>query len=466
MAHKLYLDPIRKRTGWTGDKLSGLMNRIIAVNQEKAFTAIGRLRATQFEKQNVRSGSTFKLPDLSEVLPKQSVFARKAAIRGRLITDNLRDSLTRDLRATLAESKWTGAKGKMNPKLIDAFRERITQSFEGYTKRDPRYGMPSNIRNIAVTEIGATINDVKKTYHDRLMQANPDMKAFKTWNHSSDRKRIKVPRRGHMRMNGVRVEASESFQVPLYDAKGRYVRTDSMDRPHDERAPLDQVIGCMCSINYSYIKAARNVHKELEDNIRVLKAAAPVGTIHQRKDGKYKKISDTEWQKIGEEKESPKQEQKQPEQEKENASEKIKQEAIKKFGLTNNIDEAGYIMDDGKLLDFSGKNQGGSSGSRALDHRDVNTMDSITQTDSATEGMVDFMNKAKAIRIDNKQGAINSIGFPNEEQMQTILRNIKNFELPIRIQIDNEKGNQIGSEEIDSDKPIDIIRAYEKLKSK
>ena len=251
-ARKLYLDPIRKRTGWTGDRLSGLMNRIIAVNQEKAFTAIGRLRSSQFEKQNVKQA--FRLPDLSEVLPKRSVFARKAAIRGRLITDNLRDSLTRDLRATLAESEWTGARGKMNPKLIDAFRERITQSFEGYTKRDPRYGMPSNIRNIAVTEIGATINDVKKTYHDRIMQSNPDIKAYKTWQHSGDRKRIKVPRRGHLRMNGVRVEASTSFQVPLYDAKGRYVRTDSMDRPHDERAPLEQVLGCLCTVNYSYRK--------------------------------------------------------------------------------------------------------------------------------------------------------------------------------------------------------------------
>lgn len=249
MAHKLYLDPIRRKTGWKGEKLAGLMNRIIAVNQEKAFTAIGRLRSSQFGKQNVRSGSTFKLPDLSEVLPKRSVFMRKAAIRGRLITDNLRDELTRDLRKTLAETPWT-SRGAM----IDTFRKRITETFTGYTKRDPRYGMPSNIRNIAVTEIGATINDVKKTYHDRLMQANPDMQAFKTWAHSGDRKRIKQPRRGHLRMNGVRVDASESFQVPYYDSKGHVIRTDYMDRPHDERAPLDQVIGCMCSVNYSYRK--------------------------------------------------------------------------------------------------------------------------------------------------------------------------------------------------------------------
>lgn len=40
-------------------------------------------------------------------------------------------------------------------------------------------------------------------------------------------------------------------------------------------------------------------------------------------------------------------------------------------GLTDNIHEAGYILPDGKLLDFSGKRQGGSAGQRAEDHRQI-----------------------------------------------------------------------------------------------
>lgn len=42
------------------------------------------------------------------------------------------------------------------------------------------------------------------------------------------------------------------------------------------------------------------------------------------------------------------------------------------FGETHDPAEAGYIMDDGAMLDFSGKNEGGSAGNRQYDHNDIN----------------------------------------------------------------------------------------------
>ncbi|MHA2135679.1 MAG: hypothetical protein ACW99J_17630 [Candidatus Thorarchaeota archaeon] len=45
--------------------------------------------------------------------------------------------------------------------------------------------------------------------------------------------------------------------------------------------------------------------------------------------------------------------------------------AVEMFGLTENMFEAGYLMADGSMLDFSGKNQGGQSGVRNFDHRDI-----------------------------------------------------------------------------------------------
>ena len=41
------------------------------------------------------------------------------------------------------------------------------------------------------------------------------------------------------------------------------------------------------------------------------------------------------------------------------------------FGLTDNIAEAGWLLDNGDMLDFSGKREGGSAGVRNLDHRDI-----------------------------------------------------------------------------------------------
>lgn len=71
--------------------------------------------------------------------------------------------------------------------------------------------------------------------------------------------------------------------------------------------------------------------------------------------------------------------------------------AIDVFGLTDNPNEAGYILDSGELLDFSGKREGGTAGTRALDHRDIGRI--IIGDHGGTEGMVWFMYKTGAIRM-------------------------------------------------------------------
>ena len=45
--------------------------------------------------------------------------------------------------------------------------------------------------------------------------------------------------------------------------------------------------------------------------------------------------------------------------------------AIKIFGTTNNPNECGYILTDGKMLDFSEKKNGGQKGTRNADHRQI-----------------------------------------------------------------------------------------------
>jgi hypothetical protein len=45
--------------------------------------------------------------------------------------------------------------------------------------------------------------------------------------------------------------------------------------------------------------------------------------------------------------------------------------AKKRFGTTDDVREAAWILPDGSMLDFSGKRQGGSPGVRHMDHREV-----------------------------------------------------------------------------------------------
>ena len=69
--------------------------------------------------------------------------------------------------------------------------------------------------------------------------------------------------------------------------------------------------------------------------------------------------------------------------------------AIEEFGTTDDPREAGYILQDGTMLDFSGKVEGGSPGTRSYDHRQIGSiMDDLSGYDS----LVEFASKTGSIR--------------------------------------------------------------------
>lgn len=51
----------------------------------------------------------------------------------------------------------------------------------------------------------------------------------------------------------------------------------------------------------------------------------------------------------------------------------------KRFGITTDFREAGWILPDGIMLDFSGKNEGGRPHYRSLDHSEVGGASGKTQ---------------------------------------------------------------------------------------
>lgn len=63
---------------------------------------------------------------------------------------------------------------------------------------------------------------------------------------------------------------------------------------------------------------------------------------------------------------------------------------VQNFGLTTDVAEAGYILPDGRMLDFSGKSHGWTPGRRGLDHR---------EPPIGEGGMVEFMRRSGAVRF-------------------------------------------------------------------
>lgn len=262
---KMHLDRLKQRYGFKGRKYGNLMKRIIANNTEAISRAVGRISNANYKKQfkiyrtRVRR---FVLPEVQDVLPKRSVFIRKGAERGVLLTDSLKTELDKQLRSILIDYKdrkkpvyviRRGAKaGRINPQVIGEFEKRIMNTFTNYTKKDKRYGIPSNIHTIAVTEVRSTVSEIKEQYNSKLLAKNKDkLRMFKRWIHN--RALSKEHRPHHAQMHGRTVEGSKEFAVRRkVKKKGRWVQIGwtRMKRPHDPSAPSDQVIGCNCDLDY------------------------------------------------------------------------------------------------------------------------------------------------------------------------------------------------------------------------
>ena len=266
---KLHLSRLIKKYGFSSSQVKGanyrkLMKDVLANNSENTARATTRLSqdhwAKSLKKVKRTKGRQFIIPSVEETLPKRSVFIKKAAEQGNLISDTLRDRLTANLRSSLenfrtaktdepAFIRRAGTKaGTINPELIKQFQKDITETFESYTKTDPKFGVPGNVKTIAVTEMRSTINEIKHSYNRELMSRNPEMMMRKRW--QQNKKLAAVPRKGHMIVHGVEIDMDSDFEVPLYNHKGKKIGTTKMQRPHDADAPLEQVAGCNCDVVY------------------------------------------------------------------------------------------------------------------------------------------------------------------------------------------------------------------------
>lgn len=250
---KIHLDRLGKKYQGkvTGSKYESLMTQIIASNSESVSKAILRLSDEALTKQTKRipkGGKILTLPDITEVLPKKSVFSRKAAEKGKLLTDNLRNKITNDLREVLDQPNYIRQKGKFKGQLkasvISDFEKKITDTFTNYTKRDPKFGVPKNIHAIAVTETRAVTNNIKDEYMNAVINVNPDTVLYKTWIHNTSL--VKEPRKHHERLNGKSIKNEQSFLLKNKKTNQSY----TAKYPHDPSLPPGEVIACQCECIY------------------------------------------------------------------------------------------------------------------------------------------------------------------------------------------------------------------------
>ncbi len=111
------------------------------------------------------------------------------------------------------------------------------------------------------------------------------------------------------------------------------------------------------------------------------------------------------------------------------SNEELFDKAKERFGTTRDIREAGYVLPDGTMLDFSGRHMASGdtsylNGGRTVDHRDIEDLnfESDLNTPSGIEtNMPDFIRRG-AIRIDSN-GLINLSVKPTKSQ-ESVLRRL------------------------------------------
>ena len=136
------------------------------------------------------------------------------------------------------------------------------------------------------------------------------------------------------------------------------------------------------------------------------------------------------------------------------------------FGTTGNFNEAGYLLQDGSMLDFSGKRDGGEPGRRAMDHRDINAVFDEEGNGTQSWFMDKFIDEGN-VRLMPEQGATIGEIEPNAKQYSVLKKFVDHLldtDGYFYLDLSNANGITVASREYtkadSGNKVINDIKAY------
>ena len=141
-----------------------------------------------------------------------------------------------------------------------------------------------------------------------------------------------------------------------------------------------------------------------------------------------------------------------------------RKDADEYFGHTYKWSETGYILTNGKKLDFSGRHEGGPGGYRTVDHRDIRDALGDDYGGSDYSGsMVQFMSEGN-IRISPESGGINLSVMPTKNQLDSLSDFISHSRGEVILDLDTPDGQTVSSTEYPrgthANKVLADIKAY------
>lgn len=247
---------LKKRYGWTGEKYADLISKIVKENKTAIGERVANSGKRRFEtslKDILPKGreKIVRLPDVSNIV-RRSPTIIKAATQGELIMKTVRERMRKDVSQAMIETGINTKHGTINKNMRKALKRNLNDTFDGYTKRDPKFNRPNNIEAIVVTETQSVANQVRKDYAKAVSDTVQDsgFKMTKTWIHNRPRK--STPRQNHAFMHGTEIDLDDFFE--LLGADGVLYNVDG---PYDSKLPASEVITCRCELRYRWRKVKK-----------------------------------------------------------------------------------------------------------------------------------------------------------------------------------------------------------------
>lgn len=120
-----------------------------------------------------------------------------------------------------------------------------------------------------------------------------------------------------------------------------------------------------------------------------------------------------------------------------NAGRSTLDRAVAHYGLTESWSQAGFILPDGSMLDFS---EGGGGG-RTMDHHNVEQFVKTTEHESRHDALVKFMRITGAIRFGPEGLTFMLVQRPTGEQITRMLEIVRESGKPPILEIRDARGD-------------------------
>lgn len=130
----------------------------------------------------------------------------------------------------------------------------------------------------------------------------------------------------------------------------------------------------------------------------------------------------------------------------------VLEQALEEYRIARDPHSAGYILPDGRMLDFS---EIGGDGARTLDHRDVAGLPALEGINASTsqtpssDSMIAFMNATDAVRYDASSGLFETQWMPTRRQIEIAVRQARESQMPLTLEASSVNGNHIDMAHID-----------------